>query len=513
MSNCVVSDNVAEADLNNNTGHTLLGNSCGGGLFNSGTASVSQCTFTGNAASYNDQQNAANNSFDVVSAYGGAIDNVGVLTLANSILNNKNAGSQGSALYNSGQATVSGSIFSQNVGTIEASRGSGYLPVYSYGGAIDNDKGVLSLNNCTVANNVAGITFTPSFTKGLGVCSGGGIYSLGELSITSCTITGNSVSTTAPVGVTTIVEGGGVCIDPSSPDPARLLNTIISGNSSTMLGPDVFGTFTSLGHNLIGKTDGSSGWVNSDLVGTSANPLDAMLGPLQDNGGPTQTMALLPGSPAIHTGDPSLAGTLDQRGVPRTGGVNIGAYQASASAFDVGAPAQATTGVPFDVTVTAVDVFNQTAVGYTGTVHFTSSDSQALLPADYTFTAGDDGAYTFPNGVTLITAGNQTITATDTANSTITGNAAVTVSAPPTPPPGGDATGPQTPITNLGQPAQQIVLLDRLFSLLSARIRPSAWHNLSTRGWRMIHLAVMRGCLVQLGRAGSLSAHWQSSDK
>ena len=57
----------------------------------------------------------------------------------------------------------------------------------------------------------------------------------------------------------------------------------------------------------------------------------------------------------------------DQRGVVRSGGVNIGAYQASASAFVFTAPATATAGVPFDLVVTVVDAFGQTAVGYTGT--------------------------------------------------------------------------------------------------------------------------------------------------
>ncbi len=65
--------------------------------------------------------------------------------------------------------------------------------------------------------------------------------------------------------------------------------------------------------------------------------------------------------------------------------------------------------------------------GYTGTVHFTSSDALAILPANYTFTSANDGSHTFT--VTLKTAGNETITATDTMNSSITGSTSVTVSA------------------------------------------------------------------------------------
>ncbi len=80
------------------------------------------------------------------------------------------------------------------------------------------------------------------------------------------------------------------------------------------------GAFTSRGNNLIGETDGSSGWVGSDLTGTIASPLDPLLAPLADYGGPTQTMALLPGSPAIGAGNIALIPggiTTDQRGFAR----------------------------------------------------------------------------------------------------------------------------------------------------------------------------------------------------
>ena len=79
-------------------------------------------------------------------------------------------------------------------------------------------------------------------------------------------------------------------------------------------------TFVSQGNNLIGETDGSSGWVGSDLTGTVATPLNPLLAPLGKFGGPTQTMALLPGSPAIGAGNNALIPpgvTTDQRGLPR----------------------------------------------------------------------------------------------------------------------------------------------------------------------------------------------------
>ncbi|MGN6561558.1 MAG: hypothetical protein ACTHMU_02755, partial [Thermomicrobiales bacterium] len=93
--------------------------------------------------------------------------------------------------------------------------------------------------------------------------------------------------------------------------------------------------------------------------------------------------------------------------------------------FVVSAPANALSGTPVNVTVTAQDEANNTAVDYTGTVHFSSSDTLAVLPADYTFTAGDNGVHTF--SVTFKSSGLRTLTATDTANSTITGSASVTV--------------------------------------------------------------------------------------
>ena len=78
-------------------------------------------------------------------------------------------------------------------------------------------------------------------------------------------------------------------------------------------------------------------------------------------------------------------------------------------------------GVPFSITVTAVDASGNTATGYTGSVHFTSKDRTATLPADYTFTAADQGVHTF-SGLILWKAGKQTITVTDTLTSALTGS-------------------------------------------------------------------------------------------
>ncbi len=73
-------------------------------------------------------------------------------------------------------------------------------------------------------------------------------------------------------------------------------------------------------------------------------------------------------------------------------------------------------GASQDVTVTARDVADNVVPGYTGTIHFTSSDGLATLPADYTFTAGDGGSHTFSGAVILGSAGSQDVTATDTVD-------------------------------------------------------------------------------------------------
>jgi hypothetical protein len=94
-----------------------------------------------------------------------------------------------------------------------------------------------------------------------------------------------------------------------------------------------------------------------------------------------------------------------------SGAANVNVVAAEVAGFQISPPAGATAGTPFDLTVTAVDRYGNTAASYTGTVHFTSTDLHgATLPPDYTFTAADAGVHTFAAGATLFTAGGQTIT-------------------------------------------------------------------------------------------------------
>jgi VCBS repeat-containing protein len=123
----------------------------------------------------------------------------------------------------------------------------------------------------------------------------------------------------------------------------------------------------------------------------------------------------------------------------------------SATHFAIAAPPSAAPSAPFNITVSALDASGNVATSYTGTIHFTSSDTQAVLPANYAFTAADAGVHAF--SVTLKTLGNQTVTGSDNALSSITGTATVAVGSAP--PPGGcinsdtqvvtDASGDQNP--------------------------------------------------------------------
>ncbi|HWW01977.1 MAG TPA: N,N-dimethylformamidase beta subunit family domain-containing protein [Candidatus Acidoferrum sp.] len=189
------------------------------------------------------------------------------------------------------------------------------------GGGIAN-YGNLTLDRCTFAGNASGLMgggiynldallgATNSTLTGNQSPWGGGIYNYGGLEILqNCTVALNLASS----------GGGGIASADNPPVFASnyLASTIIGGNTATNH-PDLDGNFISLGYNLVGVYAGGGNFdpTNQDLLGTASNPLDARLGALQDNGGPTLTMALLPTSPAI---DQGYAGALvtDQRGWPR----------------------------------------------------------------------------------------------------------------------------------------------------------------------------------------------------
>jgi hypothetical protein len=278
---------------------------------------------------------------------------------------------------------------------------------------------MLSLTNATISTNSvrggdggAGNSVFPGGDGGAAL--GGGItVSSGTLGFTNCTIAANRAETSSggpghPPGSPGTGQAGGVR---NFLTTVNALNTLFGNNAATSA-PDFSGTLSSQGHNLISNRSGGSGYSATDLL-----DVDPGLGPLQDNGGPTVTHALLAGSPALNAGNPNQLGVPDQRGVVRTGGVNVGAYQASASTFLLIAPDAIQAGVPFNLSVTAVDPFGQVAYGYTGTVTFTCDDAAAVLPDDYQLQPSDQGSAVF--AVTLNTSGPVHLTVTDTVDDTV----------------------------------------------------------------------------------------------
>jgi len=106
---------------------------------------------------------------------------------------------------------------------------------------------------------------------------------------------------------------------------------------------------------------------------------------------------------------------------------NVQVSHANLDHLSLNAQGASVAGTAFGITVSARDAYGNLVPGYSGTIHFASSDDQALLPGNYTFTSGDQGAHTFAQGLTLKTAGDETITATDAKG--ITGTTDVEVSA------------------------------------------------------------------------------------
>ena len=235
-------------------------------------------------------------------ASGGAgILNWGILTISNStITGNVAAGdysAAGAGIYNSGTLTINDSTFSGNQGTYDQ---------YIFGGAIYNS-GKLAINNTTIAGNTAN-----GYLGG----GGGGLYNAGTVTISNSTISGNSTAN----------EGG----DIYNGATLTIQNSIVANSHG---GGNCYGAVTSKGYNL--SNDGTCKFTNTGDL----NKTKSFLGTLQNNGGQTQTMALLTGSPAIDAGNPNGCtnnnGVLlktDQRGLPRPdtedrSGCDMGAYE------------------------------------------------------------------------------------------------------------------------------------------------------------------------------------------
>ncbi|MEG4131496.1 Calx-beta domain-containing protein [Microcoleus sp. Pol11C1] len=310
----------------NVTNGTFSGNSAqdGGGISNNGpgTVKVANSTFSDNTGV----------RFTLglpASVDGAAIFNQGgTVEVTNSTLSgNKAGGARGGGIHNreGGTVKVTNSTLSGN--TVGGFFGFGLL-----GGGIYNDNGTVEVTNSTLSGNQA--------TNPGG--SGAGIYNqAGTVTLTNSTLSGNiaNPSTTDFAGIILPVPGSGGGI--WNGGTLNVKNTIVAQNTAAT-GPDVFGSFASGGYNLIGDGTGSTGFTAvGDRVGTAAAPIDPLINPLADNGGPTQTVALQPGSPAINGGDPAFVLTsgpfigppfYDQRGISPfnrvSGGIiDIGAFE------------------------------------------------------------------------------------------------------------------------------------------------------------------------------------------
>src|SRR5712692_5909035 len=285
------------------------GNGGGGGILNQSgrTLTVTGCAISGNA------------NISGAGAFGGGIDNEGTVNVINSTISGNSAGNGGGLLHHRASTlNITGCTLSTNPVTgggsgIDISELPGTVNVTNStlagntgaGGGIGNfARGTVKVTNCTISGN--------SDSCSIGGTGGIVNFFTGTMNVTNCTISGNS---------STRGNTGGI---ENSSGTMNLKNTIIAQNTSRVGFPDVSGTFTSQGYNLIGNNSGATITpMTGDQIGTPAAPIDPKLGPLQDNGGPTFTQALLPGSPATDKGgaatDPVSGNpiTTDQRGLPR----------------------------------------------------------------------------------------------------------------------------------------------------------------------------------------------------
>ena len=325
----------------------------GGSILNEGTLVLLDCALSGNRA----VGAVPSNSFEEGDTFGrgGAIQNTGVATLRRCTLSNNIA--QGGP---SGGGASSGAILS------------GSQPNHS-----------LTMDSCTLSGNMALATARTNSTSGFSPGSLGGAISVsgGTALLQNVTIAGNSAQTAEQEGFS---NGGGLSVGNAT---LTLQNSLIAGNSARKAGnapgagPDLSGQ-ASGNFNLLGNASGATLGGSNNQIG-----VDAKLGPLADNGGPTDTFALLTGSPAINAGN--SAEDVDQRGAARPQGASddIGALEMQL--LSIG-------------NVTEAEGFDGKNITFTVTLSSTSTRDVTVgySTADGTATAGTD----------YVSATNQTLT-------------------------------------------------------------------------------------------------------
>ncbi len=273
LTDCTVSANQA-------AGTELIGGNGGGVLNEGGTMTITRCTISNNSARY-----STGSSSDCASGSGGGILN-----------------------YPGGSLTVTNSTIKGN--SCLSDDGFGLCGGGGSGGGIQNS-GSMTITNCTISGNSGAATGAPTMY-------GGGVSNDGSLQIASSTIAYNSASSE------TAAFGGGISGFGSTGS-----NSSIIALNSAPTGPDFTGRggLQSMGYNIIGNNaDAVISSQPTDQIGTAAAPIDPLLGPLANNGGPTLTHALQSGSPAIDHGDPA-APPEDQRGYGRVGVPDVGAFE------------------------------------------------------------------------------------------------------------------------------------------------------------------------------------------
>ncbi len=298
-------------------------NNFAGGIYNAANASLllQGSELTGNSISGGISHRG----------YGGGLANFGNAVVIGTTISDNHAisyggwGGAGGGIFNSGELHVDSSLIAQNETLGD---------FYALGGGICNGLdpwesnpifpgGIVTIVSSTITDNVASARGDdPLFGEALG----GGINTEngGSVTLVHSTVADNFSDGEQPQ---TAGRGGGIAITNSS---LQIRNTILANNAAKSSGQDITGTLASSGYNIFENSSGGSGYSSTDLL--DVNPL---LGPLADNGGPTLTKALLPGSPAIDAGDNTDAPEWDQRGpgFPRivNGTIDIGAFEVQSS--------------------------------------------------------------------------------------------------------------------------------------------------------------------------------------
>jgi hypothetical protein len=324
-------------------------------------------TITGPGANLQISGNATVRVFNVT------VGNPETVTLSGMVIAN------GTRFNENSQPGFGGGIANSGTGTVNVTNTSMVSNRAIFGGGVANlSSGTVNVRNCALTNNSAArggaifnaqagkinvINSTISYNEvsdGSGTGGGAGIENddNGLINITNSTVSYNRINFT---GV-----GGGIHTNGGT---VNVANSIIALNTDAGGNPDVSGVFHSVGYNLIGKKDGGAGFatgINGDQVGTTASPIDPLLGAMQDNGGTTRTFLLLPGSTAIDAGKNSLAKdengnalTTDQRGADFLRPVNaitdIGAVEVNYIIIaTAGTPQSAERNTPFGTQLVAV---------------------------------------------------------------------------------------------------------------------------------------------------------------